>query len=123
LSTSILIYGRDRKLLETRRWVLETAGFQVSTTAKPTEVYQAMVAQHIDLFILCHTLSAEDQGTALATAHALRPGMKNLVLVEDTFESHLDPRDTILSAFATPTVLIGAVQKIVGVPALSQTLA
>lgn len=121
MSTSILIYGRDERLLETRRWVLETAGFEVSTTAKPTEVYQTMVAQHIDLFILCHTLSADEQGSALATAHALRPEMRNLVLVEDTFESQLDPRDAILSAFATPKVLIAAAQTLAGVSTFSRS--
>ena len=80
-----------------------------------------MVAQHIDLFILCHTLSADEQGSALATAHALRPEMRNLVLVEDTFESQLDPLDAILSAFATPKVLIAAAQTLAGVSAFSRS--
>ena len=75
---SVLIYGRDAQLLETRRWVLEHAGMKVTTTTDLGEMESILVNEAIDLFILCHTLSPEEGDLCLMKVHALKPTMKSL---------------------------------------------
>ena len=110
VSTCILIYGQDRLLLETRRWVLERAGFQVSTTTELTDVEQIATIQHIDLFILCHTLSSEQLKRAFALAHALRPKRQILVLAEPNTPPSAEGHQ-VLSGLTDPLTLIAAVQR------------
>ena len=54
-------YGKHLQLLEIRRWVLESAGHHVRTTATFREWTKAASHACFDLLILCHSLS---QGNA-----------------------------------------------------------
>jgi DNA-binding NtrC family response regulator len=103
-SADILIFGHDATLLETRRLVLKTAGFQVWTALKATDAVQILSAQPIGLFVLCRTLSNRECEGVLETAHALRPDMKNLVLGLE------DRRDMFLTTFLGPKSLIALIQ-------------
>jgi|SRR6187402_1503862 len=109
LPPSVLIYGRDTRLLKTRTWVLEQAGFKVFTTSNPEEATERIEVSLFDLFILCHTLSVTECTDILASAHALRPEMKMLILSNSrsACESKDDP---ILRVFASPVALLTAVR-------------
>ena len=112
---SILLYGRDISLLETRCWVLENAGFEVSTTLDPKEAAKRIEAAHIDLFILCHTLSAEECASILAATHSLRPRMKTLML--STSGSGCESKeDIVLGPFTSPKILISTVCELMRTP-------
>ena len=78
--TSILIYGRDRQLLETRQWVLEGAGYRVSKATELAGLAQLVPVEQIDLLILCHTLSQEECGRALAVVSTRWPQVHTLLL-------------------------------------------
>lgn len=107
----ILIYGIDSQLIQTRQWVLEKAGFDVQTVQDLSKAREILSTGSVDIFILCHTLSAEECNGALYLGHHLQPEMKNLILTAEPFErSH---RDAILTAFATPEALITAVTGLV----------
>jgi len=112
----ILVYGRSALLLETRRWVLERAGMKVKTATRLSEVEEMLVGEAIDLFILCHTLSPEEGDHCLMKASALRPAMKKLVLTANTPLGSLGPRETRVSAFSGPKVLVSEVEKLVRAP-------
>jgi DNA-binding NtrC family response regulator len=103
-SADILIFGHDATLLETRRLVLKTAGFQVWTALKATDAVQILSAQPIGLFVLCRTLSNQECEGVLEAAHTLRPEMKNLVLGLE------DRRDMFLTTFLGPKSLIALIQ-------------
>ena len=107
---SILVYGRDAQLLETRRWVLEHAGMKVTTTTDLGEMESILVNEAIDLFILCHTLSPEEGDLCLMKAQALRPAMKKLVLTANTPLGSLGPREVRVSAFDGPKALVSGVE-------------
>jgi hypothetical protein len=59
----ILIYGRDSTLLDTRRMLLASTGFQADTASSLDELRsEVRCAQPpYELVILCHTVSKEDR--------------------------------------------------------------
>ena len=111
VSAAILVYGRDDRLLETRRWVLERAGLKVCTATELSAVEQVLATEPIVLFVLCHTLSPEESDASLLKAHALRPQMKNLVLTANTPLGSLGSREEVVSAFEGPRTLLAAVER------------
>jgi hypothetical protein len=78
---SILMYGRDAQLLDTRRWVLEQAGYWVSQTTELSSLVRLVPLEHVNLLILCHTLSMEDCGRALALVQTRWPEVQTITLV------------------------------------------
>jgi hypothetical protein len=59
----ILIYGRDFTLLDTRRMLLASWGFQADTVSTFDELRSAVYHAQptYELLILCHTVSKEDR--------------------------------------------------------------
>jgi len=111
---SVLVYGRDAQLLETRRWVLEHAGMKVTTTTDLGQMESILVNEAIDLFILCHTLSPEEGDLCLMKVHTLRPTIKKLVLTANTPLGSLGPREPQISAFDGPKTLLSQVERLLG---------
>ena len=109
---TILIYGRDASLIETRRWVLEHELCQVLTTLTLAAVNEALRSQHIDLFILCHSLTRAEAESALSLAHLLRPDIKNLVMTAEPAIWPEFAQDTILTAFVDPQTLIATTTRL-----------
>ncbi len=65
----ILLYGHDEVLLNTRRLLLERAGFIVDT-AKRAEEFESRIAEAespYDLFILGHTIPELEQKAIIAS--------------------------------------------------------
>jgi len=59
----ILIYGKDSILLETRRLLLASNGFRVSTVSNLEQLRVVADTEwpHYELFILCHTIPEEER--------------------------------------------------------------
>ncbi len=112
-ASTILIYGHDRTLLDTRRWVLQKAGFQVFTVGKMENAAKMMADERIDLLLLCHTLTAKERRAALAAETALRPDTKRLVMVTTLQEVGLEEIEgESLHIFAGAAALIAATRKL-----------
>lgn len=79
LPPTILVYGREPGLLETRSWVLQVAGFRVASAGDLQEAQVIAEGRDFDLLLLCHTLSMDECRAALAWADTL-PHMKRMVL-------------------------------------------
>jgi hypothetical protein len=109
---TILFYGRDQRLLETRSWILGNAGYRVSTAVELVEFERIIGCEPICLSILCHTLSAEQRSKALVAAKELRPTMKRLLLVTPQSQEVDEDLDQILSTSDGPGGLVAAVNKI-----------
>ncbi len=77
---TILMFGRDAQLLATRRMVLEMAGYCVLPAASLADFDRLASSNHFDLLILCHTLSREDCGRAVASKLSRRPSARGLTL-------------------------------------------
>ena len=110
--SSILVYGRDPSLLDTRRWVLERAGYRVLTAQTLEEARHLAATDPISVLLLCHSLSAQDYENALAVADSIRPEMRRLLITANTHLCTGRSEDHILSAFDGPRALIAAVQEL-----------
>jgi DNA-binding NtrC family response regulator len=121
-SAGILIFGHDAILLETRRLILERAGFQVWIATEATEAVKVLVREPIDLFILCQSLSPDECLPILQTAHTLRPDMKNLILGGEIPDFSQDRQDTFLTTFLDPRSLISFIQNEIGARTVTPSL-
>jgi DNA-binding NtrC family response regulator len=109
---SILVFGQDAQLLETRRWLLDAAGFQVRTTGDYPEVVRILDAASPRLLILCHTLSSEECGRVLASAN--RPhGLKILALTAGKCGCHDLMQTESLEAMEGPAKFVSTVDKLI----------
>src|SRR5258708_26368271 len=55
--SAILLYGHDELLLWTRRLVFEWAGYEVSIAQELRQISPLLDREHVDLIVLCHSLS------------------------------------------------------------------
>ncbi len=76
---SILLFGRSAQLLATRKMVLESVGYRVYRASDLFTAKNMLAEKQIDLLILCHSLSMEERGRALALTYRW-PMMRSLVL-------------------------------------------
>jgi DNA-binding response OmpR family regulator len=73
MKISILIYGRDAHLLETRKWVLQSRGYRVTTIPSLADIDLLPLAPAFELIILCHTLPEKEAEVATALASSDGP--------------------------------------------------
>jgi DNA-binding response OmpR family regulator len=110
--TSILIYGRDANLLETRAQVLEQAGHRVRTVASLDALHRMLSTEQADLLILCHSLSMEDCGRSIALTIRW-PQTKSLILTVGLKGYDAQIEGLVLDMMNGPTKLVSAVGKLV----------
>lgn len=113
-SASLLIFGRDPRLLETREWVLKAAGHRVWTAANLSDVIDIASREKIDLLILCHTLSIEECRRAHALSYPGFPTMKSLTLTRGESGCQQELLSEVLDAMEGPAKLISKVARLVG---------
>lgn len=111
-SPSILIFGHDQALLETRRLLLETAGLKAWTVSRLADVEKVTIAAPNGLLILCQSLSDEERSEALAMAHSCQPRMKSLVVLGAMPVSNLGQVDEVISSFDGPKALVATVSRL-----------
>ncbi len=71
----------------------------------------------LDLLILCYTLSMEECGRALASAHSQRATIRSLVLVAGASGcSSMELADRVFDALDGPAKLVSTVGQLVSTP-------
>ena len=110
--TSILVYGRDAQLLETRRRVLELSGAHVWMATDISDIVQLGPAVRIDLIVLCHSLSTEQCDQALALAQSRWPQVQTLVLIAGERGCHTGGSDHMADVSRGPAYLLNTVAKL-----------
>ena len=111
LPGNILIYCRDPQLLQTRGQVLQRAGYQVWTASNLSELVELTSQPKMDVMLLCHTLSKDECGRALAVTHARWPKMQTIALVAGVSGCPPAVADAVLYATDGPVKLIQAVRE------------
>lgn len=99
-------------LLDTRRWVLEQAGFAVFTISSMDSAVQVVAEHSVDLLLLCHTLTPAERHSVVATASAFKPQIKKLVMTtaaEEACREELEGES--LHVFAGAEGLVAATRK------------
>ena len=76
-ASSILVFGRDPALLDTRALVLKQAGYKVRALSSWNEV---PTTELVDLMILCHSLTEAERNTILRSSAAQWPTAKRLAM-------------------------------------------
>ncbi|AXC11192.1 hypothetical protein ACPOL_1852 [Acidisarcina polymorpha] len=94
--------------------MLEKAGYEVYPVMELADADRILRSRHINLTILCHTLSKEQQATVLATAHQLRPTMKMLLLTAAAFQSLDGTAEEVFYTFAGPRALVATINRLMG---------
>ena len=107
----ILGYGRDQRLLETRSWVLEQAGYRVVQAMTLAEVEALAEIDAVAVAMLCHSLSAEESQAALTSLRRLRPDIQRLVLTVNATAVSDGEQEAVLSAYEGPRRLLEEVAR------------
>jgi len=110
---SILIYGRDRQLLNTRRLVLEHIGARVLVAEEVSYIAQVEPDKPIDLIILCHSLSKEQCLDALAQARTRWPHIQSLSLISGQYGCQPALADHIADTAKGPQELLRTVAMLI----------
>ena len=79
MANSILMYGQDRVLLETRRMVLESHGYRVVAVNDLCAIPSGSIA-HFDLLILCHSVAQVECELVQEIAALRWPSIGSLLL-------------------------------------------
>jgi hypothetical protein len=91
---------------------LEAVGYQVLATIELAGLSRITVS--IDLVILCHTLSLEECGRALALASIQWPIVRTLVLAEGQLASSKHMLDQVLDAIGKKQQSLPVLQGVAG---------
>jgi hypothetical protein len=111
---SILLYGKDTHLLETRKWVLQSRGYRVTATLLLSDINLLPLAPPFALIILCHSLTTQEGQAAIALASSRWPAIKNLVMLVDKSRSPTGLLGQLLHTMGGPTNLLSQVSTLVG---------
>lgn len=111
-AASVLLFGKDTHLLRTRRWLVESAGFQVFATDQFLTLNQIFTEHPVDVLILCHSLSFEERERAKAIAQAHASMTKVLVLVSTEAGASAQSSERMLSTAEGPKRLLDAVEQL-----------
>lgn len=115
----VWIYGHDTHLMETRMWVLQGAGFRVSTSASLAETRQAILGGQPMVLILCHTLAEEECEMILALAHATAH-IKSIIMLGVRSGCTPGKDDIVFPRYHSPKDLVDAVSRLTATKATPQ---
>src|SRR5438270_6770615 len=78
--TTVLIFGHDKSLLETRQWVLQTRGYKVIVVQDLGAIESLPSTRRVDLLLICHSVAAAEREVAIAKVGRRWPGVRHLAL-------------------------------------------
>jgi len=111
---SVLMYGHDASLLDSRKWVLESRGYRVHTIQRLSQLNHIPATSPVSLLVLCHTLTSQDAVDASTRASARWPGLKQLQLVADSSRYPSQVLGQVMHTLDGPGRLIHKVSELVG---------
>ena len=106
-ASSILVFGRDPALLESRALVLKQAGYKVRALSSWDE---AETTELVDLMILCHSLREAERTMILRSAAAQWPSAKKLAMTP--LRGSVEGRVEVFNSFEGPAKLVERVRSL-----------
>lgn len=107
---SVLVFSRDPQLLHTRSLILQNVGCTVYPASSLADVHRWLSEPHLDVLLLCHTLTAEDCDQAALLVHAKWPAVQVVSLFAG-MSGCVSVADAAIDATDGPIKLIKTVQK------------
>ena len=117
IAASILIYGTDSILLQTRRWILEGQGYRVLIATQIWEFELVPREPPMELLILCHSLDEDKCSDAEKLALGRWPRIKSLALATAAVRSRIVLPGDSMMPLDGPQKFVLAVKNLVGEPA------
>jgi DNA-binding response OmpR family regulator len=122
-SSAVVLYGHNERLLLTRKLVLEWAGYQVSVAQELRQISQLLDREHVDLIVLCYSLSRTECAIAGLIAKS-RSEVPTLLITEcgDGGSRDCDMRevaDARVDSMLGPEALVGKVDAILHIERLN----
>jgi hypothetical protein len=112
--TSILLYGRNPSMLQSRQRVLSALGYRVWVATTLTEVRRIVSSvDRLDLLVLCHSFSRQEAGRAITLTHSRWPLMRSCVLRAEDDSSSVGAIDEVREALEGPAKLGLMLEKLV----------
>ena len=112
---SVLIYGHEARLLESRKWVLQSCGYRALSVRSIAALNKVPLTPPINLLVLCYTLTPKECESAIAHAKLRWPNVKELALVRHNAARESAPVFThVRMAFDAPDPLVSMVGQLVG---------
>ena len=112
---SVLIYGHDARLLESRKWVLQSCGYRALSVRNLATLNRVPLTPPINLLVLCYTLSPRECESAIAHAKLRWPNLKELALVRYNAARDSSPvLSYVQRALDAPDRLLSMVGQLVG---------
>lgn len=112
---SVLMYGHDARLLESRKWVLQSCGYRVLSVRHLAALNRVPVTPPIDLLVFCYTLSSKECENAIAHAKLRWPNVKELALLRFNATRDSSPvLSDVQKALDAPAPLVSTVGQLVG---------
>jgi len=112
---SVLMYGHDARLLDSRKWVLQSCGYRALSVRHLSALNQVLLTPPINLLVLCYTLTQKECENAIAHAKLRWANVKELALVRYSAARDASPvlRD-VQKALDAPDPLLATVGQLVG---------
>jgi hypothetical protein len=111
---SVVLFGRDVHLLESRKWVLQSWGYRALSIKRLADLDRVPLTPTVHLLVLCYTLSPEECTDAIARAKLRWPGVKGLALVRHAPPEPAQVFDPVLHIPDAPARLARMVGELVG---------
>jgi hypothetical protein len=111
---SVLIYGHDARLLESRKWVLQSCGYRALSIRNLAGLNRVPQNPQIQLLVLCYTLTAKECESAIAHAKLRWPNVKELALVRYSAGESAPILADVQKALDAPDPLLSMVGELVG---------
>ena len=112
---SVLIYGHDARLLESRKWVLQSCGYRALSVGTVAALSKVPLTPPIDLLVLCYTVTPSECESAIAHAKLRWPNVKELALVRHNAARDLAPvLGDLHRALDAPDPMLSMVGQLVG---------
>ena len=111
MSGTILIYGNEPLLVETRRLILEQAGYEVYATMEFQNAMRILADQAVDLLLLGQSLREDERRGMIETASAMSPEIKCIALGSEDQIGTPD-RAEVVDGRKGPAHLLEAIGKI-----------
>jgi DNA-binding NtrC family response regulator len=111
--SNILVFGSDDVLLNTRRMILEKAGFEALTTSQISDAERIMKEHNVALLVVCSSVENKDVSQVLQAASTVRPNIKTLVV---NHGAPIDARSKTesIDGFRGPSAFLTAVDRALG---------
>lgn len=111
---AIVLYGHDARLLNIRKWALESRGYRVLTVQNLGQLDRVPRTTSAALLVLCHTLSQKQCDQAVKRAAVRWPQIQSLSLLRDGAKRPKKFFGRIPETFVGATRLLSTVSELVG---------